>query len=225
MNYKKKGASGLDGIKSGLFFHALRILKKTKPAFWLMENVASMRRADRQTITDLLGVEPILINSNLLTGQNRRRLYWCNWTVTQPEDRAVRFNDILQPVADIEPRYWLQPKSYKFMDYTFKDGKTRWERSWHNDSDREKASCLLATCSQGSSSIMIDRRTGERRIRKLTPIEIERLQGLPDNYTQSARHRKRYEMIGNGFTIPVIAHILQCNPAFCTTNTNPHNPI
>ena len=82
----RKDRAGLAGEKSGLFFEALRILKEVKPKYFLMENVGSMPKYDKKEISDLLGVKPIQINSNLLTGQNRNRIYWTNIpNVTIPE--------------------------------------------------------------------------------------------------------------------------------------------
>ena len=87
---------GLDGEKSGLFFEYLRLLQELKPTYFLLENV-KMKKADQKKISDLLGVEPIAINSNLLSGQARPRLYWTNIPkVVVPDDKGIMLQDILE---------------------------------------------------------------------------------------------------------------------------------
>ena len=72
-----RNKDGLEGEKSGLFYQYLRLLHELKPRYFLLENVA-MKKEERKRISDMLGVEPILINSNLVSAQNRKRLYWTN---------------------------------------------------------------------------------------------------------------------------------------------------
>jgi len=74
----KANGKGLEGEKSSLFFEYVRILKEVRPKYFLLENVASMKKADKDEITRIMGVEPILINSALVSAQNRKRLYWTN---------------------------------------------------------------------------------------------------------------------------------------------------
>ncbi|HEV7297771.1 MAG TPA: DNA cytosine methyltransferase [Tepidisphaeraceae bacterium] len=200
LNRKKEG---LKGQHSSLFYEALRILREVKPRFWMMENVASMSKVNRDAISAELGVEPVLINSALMTAQRRRRYYWCNWQVTQPEDHGIRLADIL------DPEHFRTYPRYRMMDYKFKDGRTRWDQGWHNDTDHDKAGALTTACRGDPSSMLIDRRHYLMPIvRRFTPHEVERLQGVPDDYTAAASESQRYRMLGNGFTIPVIAHLL-----------------
>ena len=87
---------GLQGAQSKLFFEYVRLLKETKPKFFLLENVASMRKEERDKISALLNVEPILINSSLLSSQCRKRLYWTNIPgVNLPKDKGIKFEDII----------------------------------------------------------------------------------------------------------------------------------
>ena len=80
---------GLDGEKSGLFFEYLRLLQELKPTYFLLENV-KMKKEDQKKISELLGVEPININSNLVSAQNRNRLYWTNIpNITIPQDKNI----------------------------------------------------------------------------------------------------------------------------------------
>jgi DNA (cytosine-5)-methyltransferase 3A len=80
---------GLDGEKSGLFFEYLRLLQELKPTYFLLENV-KMKKEEQKKISELLGVEPININSNLVSAQNRNRLYWTNIpNITIPQDKNI----------------------------------------------------------------------------------------------------------------------------------------
>lgn len=95
-SYGKKHRQGLNGDKSRLFYEYYRLLHETKPKYFLLENVGSMRKSDINVITELLGVEPIKINSKLVSAQLRNRLYWTNIPgIEQPEDKNIKLNDIL----------------------------------------------------------------------------------------------------------------------------------
>jgi DNA (cytosine-5)-methyltransferase 3A len=84
-----KNREGLDGCKSGLFFEYLRLLQELKPTYFLLENV-KMKKEEQKKISELLGVEPININSNLVSAQNRNRLYWTNIpNITIPQDKNI----------------------------------------------------------------------------------------------------------------------------------------
>ena len=85
-----------DKQKSGLFLECFRILQEVKPTYFLMENVARMKKDDAAFITQLMGVEPIRINSKLVSAQLRDRLYWTNIpNVTAPQDKGIKLQDIL----------------------------------------------------------------------------------------------------------------------------------
>lgn len=97
LSVAKQNREGLKGARSGLFWHFVRLLRTMKPQWWMLENVASMSRSDRDKITEVLGVEPILINSALVSAQQRKRLYWTNIPgVTQPTDRGILLKDVLE---------------------------------------------------------------------------------------------------------------------------------
>lgn len=77
----------------------MRLLTEIRPRYFLLENVASMKKADRDEITRIIGVEPIMINSALVSAQNRKRLYWTNIPgVKLPEDRGILLKDILEDI-------------------------------------------------------------------------------------------------------------------------------
>ena len=189
--------SGMDG-KSKLFWEFVRVLKETKPTYFLLENV-KMKKEWEKIITETLGVEPIAINSRLLTAQNRPRLYWTNIpNVVQPIDRGIVLKDIL--VDQVEEKFYLSDKACDYMG-RLRNGKPRWE--YHTNPLDGKSACLTANMYKGVPYGVI-----KELKRRLTPIECERLQSVPDNYTEGVSNTQRYKMLGNGWTIEVIAHIL-----------------
>ena len=189
--------SGLDG-KSKLFWEFVRVLKETKPTYFLLENV-KMKKEWEKIITDTLGVEPIAINSRLLTAQNRPRLYWTNIpNVVQPIDQGIVLKDIL--VDQVEEKFYLSDKAIDYMS-RLRNGKPRWE--YHTNPLNGKSACLTANMYKGVPYGVI-----KELKRRLTPVECERLQSVPDNYTEGVSNTQRFKMLGNGWTIDVIAHIL-----------------
>lgn len=197
-----KNQEGLAGKKSGLFFEYLRILRwikknNNKDVLFLLENVVG-KRESRDEISKLLKVEPIKINSALVSGQSRNRLYWTNiFGVEQPKDRKIILKDILE----------------KNISENITEGRKKWFYSPNGQRciqkhlctlDGIKAQCLTVRSEPGWNSNYISVNEG---IRKLTEIEYERLQTLPDNYTNHVPSMKRYMSIGNSWTVDVIAHI------------------
>lgn len=88
---------GLDGKRSGLFYEYVRLLNEIKPKYFILENVASMRDSDKQIITDIIGVEPIMINASLVSAQARKRYFWTNIPgVKLPADKGIVLADVLQ---------------------------------------------------------------------------------------------------------------------------------
>ena len=202
--------SGMDG-KSKLFWEFVRVLKETKPTYFLLENV-KMKKEWEKIITDTLGVEPIAINSRLLTAQNRPRLYWTNIpNVVQPIDRGLVLKDILEDQVD--EKFYLSDKAIDYMS-RLRNGKPRWE--YHTNPVDGKSACLTANMYKGVPYGVI-----KEKMRRLTPIECERLQSVPDNYTEGVSNTQRFKMLGNGWTIDVIAHILnEMRHAPVKTTTN-----
>ena len=96
LSIAKQDRKGLDGERSGLFWTYVKILEKAKPKYFLLENVASMRDCDRDKISEILGVGPIMINSALMSAQQRKRYYWTNIWVTQPNDKKIFLRDIIE---------------------------------------------------------------------------------------------------------------------------------
>ena len=197
---------GITGERSSLFWEYVRILEEVKPKYLLLENVR-MSKENQAIISKALRVEPILINSALVSAQNRRRLYWTNIpNVTQPEDKGIILSDILEPST--EPKYLagqqLQDKyiggkrlnpAYNSQANTVHLG----DKFGTVCSGTHGYSCGYVPCPSGAGS------------RRLTPIEFGRLQNLPDNYTQLAgiSDTQRYKMVGNCWNVDTVAHIFK----------------
>ena len=183
---------GFDG-SSKLFFEFVRVLEETKPTYFLLENV-KMKNEWQEIITDILKVQPVEINSRLLSGQNRPRVYWTNIPgIIQPKDTHVRLIDILENINfDREP-YEENYRSSRTVSYK-----------------SEKFNTLRASAGSKTRGIGICNDLGWWR--KLTPIECERLQTVPDNYTEGVSNAQRYKMLGNGWTVDVIAYIFTLVP-------------
>ena len=189
--------TGMDG-KSKLFWEFVRVLKETNPTYFLLENVR-MKKEWENIITEQLGVKPILINSRLVSAQNRPRLYWTNIpNIEQPMDRGMVLADILEDTWD--DKFNLSKKACDYMS-RLRNGKPRWE--YHTNPLNGKSACLTANMYKGVPYGVI-----KEQLRRLTPVECERLQTVPDNYTAGVSDTQRFKMLGNGWTIDVIAHIL-----------------
>lgn len=287
LSIAKNDRKGLAGERSGLFFKYVEALQTIKPKYFLLENVASMSKENRNRITEILGVEPIMINSALVSAQQRKRLYWTNIpNVTQPQDKGILLKDILESglayldkaqtlttsynnavfwnslerhqrtmvaeplkITEATKKGYTEIQQGDCVDLTQPNSKTRRGRSM-----KDKSNCLMAGTPQyyqyigkepirignlagkgtgqanriysveGKSVCLnangggggaktglykIDLPDGEYIVRKLTPLECERLQTLPEGYTEGISNAQRYKCIGNGWTVDVIAHILK----------------
>ena len=227
--------------QSYLFWEFVRLLKEIKPKWFLLENV-KMAKKWRDIITNALKVEPVEINSALVSAQNRRRLYWTNIPIKGlPKDKGILLKDILEEKVD--EKYYLSKehfeaflRNYKNFSLDNENGKSKpllasyYKQPPHCPYilDREKSYCLTASYSKYPTlkdyfekhrKQLIFEVNGKNKIkiRRLTPIECERLQTLPDNYTkyglfEDGKVRKisdsqRYKMLGNAFTVDVVAWI------------------
>ena len=276
--------------RSKLFFEYVRILKETKPKYFLLENVR-MAKKSQDVISAALGVEPVAINSNLMSAQNRYRLYWTNIPFEIPEDKGIVLADILEDgMTDRVKAHCLDANYYKggnLKSYFEKHrrqlvfstdglchvgdadlkGHDAIKRVYHPDgksptlttmqgghrepkvlispanivgrrlnvqgvrkdndkslpivqylevSPNKKTRCLSTV---QKDTLVTDLPVGKYpnaytdamklKWRKLTPLECERLQTVPDGYTEGVSNTQRYKMLGNSFTVDVIAHILK----------------
>lgn len=196
-----------DDSRSKLFFEFVRLLKETKPKYFLLENV-KMKKEYQDVITKHLGVEPIEINSNLLSAQNRERLYWTNIpNIKQPKDKKIYLKDVVE-IGEVSrnlvdksriKQYW-ETKNYIQYDLSGKGHKSQDQRGYYLNAKHGTLPSHGA-----SSKVKVVLPNGD--IGQLTPIECERLQTVPDNYTNCVSDTQRYTMLGNGWTVDVIAHI------------------
>lgn len=252
-----------------LFMEYVRALKESECKYFLYENNYSIHQNIKDEISKYLGVEPIMINSALVSAQNRKRCYWTNIpNVTQPEDLGIMLADVLENGMSWQDKSYCMTASYdgavlyntlerkqrtmvavpvgaaqrgRYIDDNTteqhievrNDGKSNCLTTVQKDSlvcapvrvghygkggqgqriysVRGKSVTLSANGGgQGAKTGLykIDLPDGDYIIRKLTPIEAERLQTLPDNYTAGISNTQRYKCIGNGWTVDVIAHIL-----------------
>jgi DNA-cytosine methyltransferase len=272
---------GHEDPRSKLFWEFKRLVDECKPKYFLLENVR-MKKQDEQIITDAMGVKPLMINSALVSAQNRKRLYWTNINadvcdlfgtlqshIPQPKDKHLFLKDIIEP--EVDAKYYLNENAisylgrhysqktiktipakskslmanysyglcdqYLYCDYRTDEGlRIRQNGRAGTIQARAREDCygvgMVITHSlqprngqgQGGKghlqksdgrSYALDTGNGQAielspnsTIRRLTPIECERLQTVPDNYTDGVSETQRYKMLGNGWTVDVIAHIL-----------------
>ena len=217
--------SGFDG-KSGLFWEYVRVLNEVKPTYFLLENVV-MKKEWEDVITEALGVEPIKINSSLVSAQNRVRLYWTNIpNISQPEDKNVNLVDILESDDLINPSAIRGRKLNKA---------TILGRRLNNEGKREdynknipitqclevratnmnKSNCLTTV---GKDNVLTTLPVGRHPdafknnlpFRYYTLKEYCRLQTVPDNYFDGiVSESQAKKMLGNGWTVDVISHIFK----------------
>jgi len=237
--------------RSALFFEYVRILKELREINpdikFLLENV-KMKKEWVAVISEILGVEAIEINSALVSAQNRKRLYWANFPISQPTDRGVLLKDILEDgdtVAGMRGRYLnedgtrddvARPKIVQCVEnrvdgksntlttvskdnlvFVGHTGKPKWgegntirayrqgERIFAINGKNPTLSAQMGGTAKGGGLITDDL----LHYRNLTVVECERLQTMPDNYTEGVSNSQRYKMIGNGWTIEVIKEIFQ----------------
>jgi site-specific DNA-cytosine methylase len=190
---------GFDG-KSGLFWEYVRVLKETKPTYFLLENVV-MKKEWEQVITDVLGVEPIKVNSKLVSAQSRPRLYWTNIPLSVLEDKNITLSDVLEDDADLK---------YKLSDAKIDRvlNTKRGKGFFYNKTHKHTGTLISGYYKQPTDGIYVD--LGFKR--RLTPTECESLQTVPKNYTDCVSDTQRYKMLGNGWTVDVIAHIFKNIP-------------
>lgn len=258
---KKGRETTSDGIGFRLFMEYVRALRESECKYFLYENNYSIHQNIKDEISKHLGVQPIMINSALVSGQNRKRCYWTNIpNVTQPDDLGIMLADVLENAVPWQDKSYCMTSTYNgavlyntlerkqrtmvAIPINTVDGKshtipatyykagTNLFLSFGAENSRQKIAVPIGTArgqgqriysvrgksvtlsanggGQGAKTGLykIDLPDGDYVIRKLTPVEAERLQTLPDNYTAGISNSQRYKCIGNGWTVDVIVHIL-----------------
>lgn len=199
-----------DGIGGQLFMQYVKALHEVKPKYFVYENNNSMSKDIKKFITEQLGVEPVLINSSLVSGQIRRRLYWTNIpNIDEPKDKNIKLIDVLE--KSVNDKYYL---SEKMKVYAMSSGTKNFYVKPEINLEKARPLTTVPNKRAGTTTYMTDdfvNGGSSERMRRLTPLEYERLQTLPENYTYLTGHKfedsKRYKAIGNGWTVDVITHI------------------
>lgn len=213
---------GLEDLKkSGLFYECNRILKEVNPDYFLMENVKSMKKSDRDIISNMLGFEPININSKVMAPALRNGYYWTNIpNVAQPKKKDIKLQDILIDgytnrekancliVSDSRPKTTpvkMFQRYYKkgFGNLVFKSKEHFEECAKYYD---EHYKDMKADDIPVGETDVFD------GIRHLNQIEMERCQTVPEGYTSCLSRNQAANVLGDGWTVDVIAHILSFLP-------------
>lgn len=200
---------GLGGNKSSLFYEYKRALDEIQPKYFLLENNANMPEKDRKTITKLVGgKEPVEINSALVSAQDRKRLYWSNFKIEQPEDKHILLSEYK------DDKYWerveLKDFALKGLNKLLK--KTggiipEFFNTYNARELKDKAPCLTTALGTTASSSILYNKNGNVYLGN--ELLWEQMQTLPENYTRVAKKSKRKKLIANGWTVDVIVHIFQ----------------
>lgn len=215
--------------RSKLFWEYVRLLKALKPKYFLLENV-KMKKESMDVITEALGVEPIFINSSLVSAQNRQRYYWTNIPMESlPNDKGIVLADILEDGhVDRDKSHCLDANYFKGGNLKSYFEKHRRQLVFSKDgmchvgdagiSDRYAyVNRVYHPSGKGPSLVASDGghlqpkiSKGTTEYRKLTPLECERLQTVPEGYTDKGiSDTQRYKMLGNGWTVDVVSHIMK----------------
>lgn len=214
-----------DDPRSKLFFEFVRLKNELQPKYFLLENVV-MKQEFQDVITEYLGVEPIKINSNLVSAQTRERLYWTNIpNINQPEDLGITLNDILEDIG-VNGEVFDRTKLNKATIL----GRRLNEQGKRDDynknipisqclevraSNRDKSNCITTVAKDNVLTTMpigrhVDAFKKKLPFRYYTIKEYCRLQTVPDDYFDGvASENQIRKMIGNGWTVDVIAHIFK----------------
>ena len=193
-----QGRIGLEGEKSKLFYEFVRLLKETKPTYFLLENVGSMKNKDKELITKTLGVEPIKFNSSLVSAQKRNRLYWTNIPFSGlPNDKQIMLNDIVDRTKPREENW-----SEKKQEFVLRKSKTMYVNI-----DGNKSIPITARAYSSWNTQFITNFDG--MLRDLTLEEYKKLQTIPSWYKFPCIKSKATNLIGDGWTIDVISHLLK----------------
>lgn len=249
-----KDRKGLKGLKSGLFFEYLRLLKELKPKYFLLENVA-MTDKDLELISQYVGTYPVNINSELVSAQMRNRNYWTNIgpayfdlfgfrhsTIPQPKNRNIKLKDILENgytemdksrcILESESRPLKQQHkmAHRFFNSGFttlitKDKETflrvkeATKIGFVDIANNEAVDLSFPTSKTRRGRLMNDKSNCLLRnnqyfvfqdgdLRYFTQKELERLQTVPENYTSILKRNEAACLLGDGWTVDVISHIL-----------------
>ena len=198
---------GFDG-ESVLFWEFVRLLKETNPKYFLLENV-KMKKEWEQIITDALGVEPILINSSLVSAAHRKRLYWTNIpNIEQPLDKGIFIEDVVEEEHNVYFGLWLKAKNiWQLLNKVDLKGCPKIAAiDVYNKKYKTDRKVPTLTLPNHNSLRLFQ----NGRIRKFSANELESMQNVPRDYTNvDLTLNERHALLGNGWTVNVIEHIFQ----------------
>jgi len=214
-----------DDPRSKLFFEFVRLIKEVKPKYWLLENVV-MKQEYQDVISQHLGVEPVKLNSALTSAQNRVRLYWANFDITEPTNQGIKLEDVLEDTEMIGPSAIRGRRLNKATIL----GRRLDERGKRKDYDknvpitqclevratnRDKSNCLTTVAKDTVLTTMEIGRHPDAFNRKLpfrnyTKVERCRLMNLPDNYCDEISDNQTVKATGNGWEVGMITHLFNC---------------
>lgn len=211
-----------DDMRSGIFFECKRVLEEVKPRYFLMENVI-MKIEDQQIISDTLGVNPIRINSSLVSAQLRDRLYWTNIpNVTVPEDKHIVLSDILTDgyTEKQKSRCLMRNDSHGYYNGCNWNAPAR----YHREHNKAFSTMIYPSkenyeeCVRKGEELLngrfpraefFNRYDGHEfdKMRYLWKEERARLQTVPEQYVECLTEKEAADLLGDGWTVDVIAHI------------------
>jgi len=204
--------------RSKLFFEFVRLVKQCRPKYWLLENVV-MKQEYQEVITKYLGVEPVKLNSALTSAQNRVRLYWANFEITEPIDQGIKLKEVLEFKDMINKGSIIgrrlnnrgvrddYNKSFPIIQcLEVRDAKC---------SDITKSNCLTTV---SKDTVLTNLPIGRHQnafgknlpYRNYTAVERCRLMNLPDNYCEAISLNQTVKATGNGWDVGMIEHIFRC---------------
>lgn len=204
---------GLSGERSGLFYKFVEAIEVIKPKYFLLENNYNMPEEAKEEITKLLGVNPVLIDSAFFSAQRRKRLYWSNLNINMPYvDKMLAVEHILENTQELENL--INEVKFNNAKEEYKPTTVRIGTIGKGGQGERvysiKAKSTNLTAYGGGRGAKTGLYLINETVRKLTPLEAERLQTLPDNYTNvGISNAQRYKAIGNGWTVDVIAYIFK----------------
>lgn len=225
---------GLKDLRGQLIYPMLEIIKHHKPKLLLLENVKGLLSPKNKPAIDLIkselkkygyDIDVNLFNSSSVSAQSRERVYFTNWKVPEPEDKGIILQDIIESgFVDrsksycIDANYWKGGNPFNYFEKSRRQLVFDRPMMIGKANDIKGHDILKRVYSQFGKSPTLTAHTGgnqepkidinEINWRKLTPLECELLQTLPRDFTKSVSNSRRYAMVGNGFTIDMIVHIL-----------------
>tara|TARA_B100001939_G_C16820190_1_gene563999 strand:- start:60 stop:923 length:864 start_codon:yes stop_codon:yes gene_type:complete len=202
----KAQGKGLEGDKSKLFYEYLKVLNEIKPNYFLLENVR-MKKDSEQQLNDYLGVKGLHINSELVSYQKRPRIYWTNIpNASVPKDRNINFQDYKETNYEICKEYKLNNTPSRIRMWNNGDKRGSELKTCSNITNSKKVFCLTRKQDRSPNSGLIE---FDGFCRFLTRQELEQAQTVPVGYTNSVSYNQAQDLLGDGWTVDVIAHLFQ----------------